>query len=84
MDRVSAPEQEPAPDPSLRAALAQAIDALPADLRDAFVVIEVFGLSYGEASTVLGVLTGTLKSRMHRARRLLVEALEPQEGTGEV
>jgi RNA polymerase sigma-70 factor, ECF subfamily len=84
MDRVSAPEQEPAPDPSLRAALAQAIDALPADLRDAFVVIEVFGLSYSEASTVLGVLTGTLKSRMHRARRLLVEALEPQEGTGEV
>jgi RNA polymerase sigma-70 factor (ECF subfamily) len=66
---------EPVADPSLRAALAWAIDGLPAELREAFVVIEVFGLSYREASAVLGVLPGTLKSRMHRTRRLLMDAL---------
>jgi RNA polymerase sigma-70 factor (ECF subfamily) len=68
-------EPEPVADASLRAALGQAIDALPRDLREAFVVIEVFGLSYREASGVLGVLPGTLKSRMHRTRRLLMNAL---------
>ena len=36
----------------------------------------MIGLSYREAGVVLGVLAGTLKSRMHRARRLLVAALE--------
>jgi RNA polymerase sigma-70 factor, ECF subfamily len=70
-----ATEPEPVADASLRAALGQAIDALPRDLREAFVVIEIFGLSYREAAGVLGVLPGTLKSRMHRTRRLLMEAL---------
>jgi RNA polymerase sigma-70 factor, ECF subfamily len=68
-------EPEPVPDPSLRAALTSAIDALPQDLREAFVVIEIHGLSYREAARVLGVLPGTLKSRMHRTRRLLMDAL---------
>jgi RNA polymerase sigma-70 factor (ECF subfamily) len=68
-------EPEPVADASLRAALLHAIDALPRDLREAFVVIEVFGLSYREAAGVLGVLPGTLKSRMHRTRRLLMKAL---------
>ena len=68
-------EPEPVADASLRAALGHAIDALPRDLREAFVVIEVFGLSYREAAAVLGVLPGTLKSRMHRTRRLLMTAL---------
>jgi RNA polymerase sigma-70 factor (ECF subfamily) len=68
-------EPEPVADASLRAALGHAIDALPRDLREAFVVIEVFGLSYREAAAVLGVLPGTLKSRMHRTRRLLMNAL---------
>ena len=68
-------EPEPVADASLRAALVHAIDALPRDLREAFVVIEVFGLSYREAAGVLGVLPGTLKSRMHRTRRLLMKAL---------
>lgn len=69
-------ERPPVPDASLRAAVGAAIDGLPPDLREAFVVIEVFGLPYGEAGTVLGVPPGTLKSRMHRARRLLMRALE--------
>jgi RNA polymerase sigma-70 factor (ECF subfamily) len=79
----STTEDVPVPDPSLRAALTAAVERLPGDLREAFTLIEVFGLSYRETSSVLGVLPGTLKSRMHRARRLLMEALSEEE-IGEV
>lgn len=75
-DRAAAPQPEPVRDPSLRTAIDQAVEGLPSDLREPFVLIEVLGLSYREAAVVLGVMAGTLKSRMHRARRLLVTALE--------
>lgn len=77
-------DQPDAADPSLRAAVEAAVGGLPPELRESFVVIEVFGLTYAEASTVLGVLPGTLKSRMHRARRLLMAALDERSATGEV
>ena len=83
LERQSAPETF-VPDPSLRAALAAAIDRLPPDLREAFVVIEVFGLPYAEAARVLGVLPGTLKSRMHRSRKLLIGWLQEEESVDEV
>lgn len=73
-----------APDPSLRASLNAAIDALAPELRESFILIEVFGLPLKETAGVLGVPEGTLKSRMHRARRLLVAALSTEEDAGEV
>lgn len=75
--------EPPAPDAALRATLREAIDGLPAELREAFVLIEVFGFSYREASDVLGVAGGTLKSRMHRARKFLVDELGDAEGADE-
>jgi len=77
-------EEHPEPDPSLRAALSSALDGLPSELREGFVLIEVFGLSYREAAQIMGVLPGTLKSRMHRARHLLIQALEAGEDADEV
>ncbi len=74
----------PVQEPSLRAALEEAVEALPPDLREPFVLIEVLGLSYAEASVVLGSPAGTLKSRMHRARSFLMQALEGEVETGEV
>jgi RNA polymerase sigma-70 factor (ECF subfamily) len=82
MDREALADEEFRPDLSLRASLERAIEGLPPDLREPFVLIEVLGLSYTEASTVLSVVPGTLKSRMHRARRLLMTALEEVD-TGE-
>ena len=82
MDREALADEEVRPDLSLRASLERAIEGLPPDLREPFVLIEVLGLSYAEASTVLSVVPGTLKSRMHRARRLLMAALEEVD-TGE-
>lgn len=72
------------PDAATRAALHLAIDGLPSELREAFITIEVFGLTYREAGPVLGVPPGTVKSRMHRTRRLLVDALSEEEDAGEV
>jgi RNA polymerase sigma-70 factor (ECF subfamily) len=72
---VAPPERAP-PDPATTLALSTALDGLPDDLRRAFTLVEVFGFDYAEASTILDWPIGTLKSRMHRARRLLVDALE--------
>jgi RNA polymerase sigma-70 factor (ECF subfamily) len=55
--------------------LERAVSALPPEDRDAFNAIALFGLSYTEAGTVLGVPAGTVKSRVFRARRSLVAAL---------
>jgi RNA polymerase sigma-70 factor (ECF subfamily) len=75
---------EDRPDPSVKAALDTAVAGLPPDLRSAFVVIEIFGLSYDDAATVLSTRPGTLKSRMHRTRKLLVAALSEEEDAGEM
>jgi RNA polymerase sigma-70 factor (ECF subfamily) len=75
---------EDRPDPSVKAALDAAVAGLPPDLRSAFVVIEIFGLSYDDAATVLSTRPGTLKSRMHRTRKLLVAALSEEEDAGEM
>lgn len=83
-EHAAVSREVPVEEPSLRVALDEAIDALAPELREPFVLIEVLGLSYGEASAVLGAPAGTLKSRMHRARRALVDALEGEEETGEV
>ena len=83
-ERAALAPDVPIQEPSLRAALEEAIEDLPADLREPFVLIEVLGLSYAEAAVVLGSPAGTLKSRMHRARGLLMHALEGEVETGEV
>jgi RNA polymerase sigma-70 factor (ECF subfamily) len=45
-----------------------ALAALPADLRETLVLVEVFGLPYAEVSAVVGAPVGTIKSRVFRAR----------------
>jgi len=67
------------PDASTRAELDAALSAVSAEHRDAFLLVEVFGLSYQEAADVLGVAVGTVKSRMFRARRALCAAIAVDE-----
>jgi RNA polymerase sigma-70 factor (ECF subfamily) len=59
----------------------EAIDQLPEVYRMTILMINVDGLSYDEASVVLGVPFGTIRSRMKRGRTLLQTALwkEAQE-----
>lgn len=67
------------PDASVRAELDAALAAVSADHREAFLLVEVFGLSYQEAADVLGIAVGTVKSRMFRARQALCAAIAGDE-----
>ena len=62
-------------DAELRGALEDAIAALPATLRAAFLLRDVEGLSTAEAAEAVGVSEANLKVRLHRARLLLRERL---------
>jgi RNA polymerase sigma-70 factor (ECF subfamily) len=52
------------------------IAGLPEAFRDALVAIDVVGLSYGEAATLLGVKEATITSRLHRARLRVAHGME--------
>lgn len=55
--------------------LDQAMSALPADWRRAFTLTEIEGVSYADAAVMEGVPIGTIRSRVHRSRKILQEAL---------
>jgi len=61
--------------PGLRAALDDAIAALPEELRLVVLLVDVEGLSYADAAREAGTPIGTVRSRLYRARRLLQERL---------
>ena len=58
------------------AGLRHAISVLPADKREIIVLRDYMDLSYAEIAEVLGIASGTVMSRLHRARLALKEALE--------
>ena len=53
-----------------------ALRRLPEDFRTAVVLCDVVGLSYEEISDAISVPVGTVRSRIHRGRRLLRAALQ--------
>jgi RNA polymerase sigma-70 factor (ECF subfamily) len=55
--------------------LEQAIAALPPRARHVFVLHDVEGYRHDEIARMLNVATGTSKAQLHRARKLLREAL---------
>ena len=78
-EHESAAPVGPTFDPQTRVELNAALDAATPEHREPFLLVEVFGLSYQEAADVLGVRVGTIKSRMHRARRVMMDALAVEE-----
>ena len=81
---VHSPSSPPSPDPE-RSSLAseehQVVTRASAQLditfRAPLVLREIEGLSYREIADALELAEGTVKSRLHRARELLKDALEP-------
>ena len=59
------------------ASIRQAIDSLAEDLRVSIMLREVEGLSYEEIAEVMECPVGTVRSRIHRARKELQEKLKP-------
>ena len=51
------------------------LDGLSQDRREAFVLTQLLGLPYAETAEVLGCPVGTVRSRVARARRDLLDAL---------
>lgn len=80
---LAEPPEVPVADTSERTEITAAIEGLPRNWREPFLLVEVFGLSYAEAAEVLQVRSGTIKSRMHRARAALMVALS-EETAGEM
>lgn len=53
----------------------EAIDSLPKDEQEAFDLVRIQGLAYGEAAELLGVASKTVQRRLDRGLRLLTERL---------
>ena len=56
--------------------LINAMAKLPIDLRSAILLVSVEGLSHDEAADVLAIPTGTVASRLHYARKRLLQELD--------
>ena len=74
--------EEPGPDlaivqdhPDVQIDLESAIASLPEGARIAFVLHEIEGYQHSEIAGQLGVAEGTVKAQLHRARKLLIKAL---------
>jgi RNA polymerase sigma-70 factor (ECF subfamily) len=64
----------------VRAVLERAIDELPDSFRAVFVARIVEGLTIEETADLFGLKPETVKTRLHRARGLLRDALDKQMG----
>lgn len=59
----------------------RAVLSLPPRYREVVVLCELQELSYGETAEILGCAIGTVRSRLHRARALLLAKLRPIQDT---
>jgi len=57
----------------------KAVFSLPLRYREVVVLCELQELSYAEASEILGCAIGTVRSRLHRARGILIEKIRPSQ-----
>lgn len=67
--------QSPTRDPGDRVDLERAIAKLPEGARTALVLHDIEGYTHDEIARKLGLSPGTSKAQLHRARKLLREAL---------
>jgi RNA polymerase sigma-70 factor (ECF subfamily) len=75
------PDLSDAPEPhaqrrAVRTALERSVRGLPLNYRAPLVLRDIEGLSTAQAAEILGISESALKSRLHRARVLVREALE--------
>jgi len=55
--------------------LADAIEKLPVKMKDVFLLCDLEGYTYEEIADIVNIPIGTVRSRLHRARKLLQEEL---------
>jgi RNA polymerase sigma-70 factor (ECF subfamily) len=81
---ASLPRPAPPADPELHAQLDAAIAALRPAAREALLTVEILGLTYAEAASVIGVPAGTVKSRVFAAREQLARWRRSGENADEM
>lgn len=59
--------------------LRRCLGALPARYREVIVLCDLQELDYADAATVLAVPVGTVRSRLHRGRQMLLERLRRRQ-----
>ncbi len=59
----------------------RALRRLPHDICWTLLLVDVEGLDDAEAAVILSIPTGTVKSRLHRGRKMLLAMLKPSEVT---
>jgi RNA polymerase sigma-70 factor (ECF subfamily) len=82
-ERMAQASAAPAPDVSvareqLRLLIERAVAELPDIFRSVFVLRDIEGLSVDETAEALGIAAATVKTRLHRARGKLQQALAPE------
>lgn len=73
-------DREPGPEEiseaaDLAARVRSAVDDLPAGQRSAILLFYLAGMTYAETAATLGIKTGAVKTRLHKARRTLQQRL---------
>jgi RNA polymerase sigma-70 factor (ECF subfamily) len=63
-------------------ALRRAVITLPRRYREVVILCDLEEIDYAEAAVALGCPIGTVRSRLHRARALLLEKLNQDRGPG--
>lgn len=84
--RIAPPESDVAATmerQELRERIAAALDQLDDEFRVAVVLKDIEGLDYAAIAEVLGVPTGTVKSRIHRGRTMLRDLLADERTLGD-
>jgi RNA polymerase sigma-70 factor (ECF subfamily) len=59
------------------ARIRRAVNALPTKYREVVALCDLEGLGYEQAAAILDCPVGTVRSRLHRARALLIERMRP-------
>ena len=82
-ERLAQASAEPAPDVTvareqLRSLIEKSVADLPDNFRAVFVLREIEGLSVEDTAEALGIPAATVKTRLHRARAKLQQALAPE------
>lgn len=75
--RWTAPPEQQALDEEARRVIEGAIAGLPEGYRDVYVLADVEGMANAEIGELLGLGLAAVKSRLHRARLMMREALAP-------
>jgi RNA polymerase sigma-70 factor, ECF subfamily len=69
------PDASDSRDPHIGIEVRDALERIDETLRESLVLVVMIGLTYQEAAEAIGVPEGTVKSRIFRARRILIEML---------